>query len=167
MTVTIEAFRPEDWEAVRAIYAEGIATGNATFETEVAPWERWNAGHLQSCRLVARREGRVIGWTALSSVSARFAYRGVVEESIYIAGEARGQGIGKRLLSAVIEAAETEGLWTIQTSIFPENTASIALHQACGFRVVGQRERIARLHGVWRSTVFMERRSQVVGVEDD
>jgi L-amino acid N-acyltransferase YncA len=167
MTVTIGALRSEDWEAVSAIYAEGIATGNATFETEVPRWEHWDARHLENCRLVARRDGRVIGWTALSPVSARAVYRGVVEESIYIAGAARGQGVGKLLLTAVIEASEVAGLWMLQTSIFPENTASIALHQACGFRAVGQRERIAKLHGMWRNTVFMERRSQVVGVDDD
>jgi len=160
---TIEPLRPEDWSAVRAIYLEGIATGNATFETTALEWDEWDAKHRPDCRLVARQNGLVIGWTALSPVSSRCVYAGVAEESVYIAASARGQGVGKALLNAVIAESEQAGIWTIQTGIFPENTASIALHKAVGFREVGYRERIGQLHGVWRDTVFLERRSRVVG----
>lgn len=153
----------EDWPAVRAIYEEGIATGNATFETGAPAWADWDAKHRPDCRLVARLAGKIGGWTALSPVSSRAVYAGVVEESIYIAENSQGRGIGKRLLQAVIAESEQAGLWMIQTSIFPENIASIALHRACGFREVGYRERIAQRDGVWRNTIFLERRSRVVG----
>ena len=159
----IDALRPDDWPAVEAIYREGIATGMATFETETLPWEQWDAAHRPDCRLVARDGARVLGWAALSPVSDRCAYAGVAENSIYIAAAARGQGIGKRLLGALVEASEAAGIWTLQTGIFPENAASLALHQACGFRIVGTRERVGQLHGVWKDVVFLERRSRVVG----
>ncbi len=154
----------EDWEAVRAIYREGIAGGNATFETDVPNWETWNKNHLRACRLVAKADGRVIGWAALTPYSSRRAYAGVAGLSIYVSAAARGQGIGRALLGALIEESERAGLWTLQAGIFPENTASLALHRACGFREVGRRARIGRLHGVWRDVVLMERRSKVVGV---
>jgi L-amino acid N-acyltransferase YncA len=163
MSFTIEALRPEDWSAVRAIYLEGIATGNATFETAAPEWADWDAKHRSDCRLVARVDSEVIGWTALSPVSSRCVYAGVTEESIYIAVSARGRGVGKALLSAVVDESEKAGIWTIQTGIFPENVASIALHKACGFREVGYRERIGQMNGVWRNVVFLERRSAVVG----
>ena len=148
-----------DWPEVASIYAAGIATGDATFETEVPGWDEWDASHPEH-RLVAEEEGTVVGWAALSApVSPRACYRGVVEDSVYVAPDAHGRGIGRALLDALIRRAEAAGIWTIQTSIFPENRASIALHRACGFRVVGVRERIAQLHGVWRDTVFLERRS--------
>lgn len=153
-----------DWPAVRAIYEEGIATGQATFETAAPEWPAWDAARLAVGRLVARRGQRVIGWAALSPVSSRAVYAGVAEVSIYVAAAARGQGVGKTLLRALIEAAEDGGLWTLQAGIFPENAASLALHQSCGFRVVGRRERVARLHGVWRDALFLERRSSRVGV---
>jgi L-amino acid N-acyltransferase YncA len=160
----VEAMRDEDWEAVKRIYREGIATGDATFETDVPEWEDWDRGHAGDCRLVARREGQVIGWAALSPVSGRCVYAGVAEVSVYVATEARGQGVGKALLRALTEESERRGFWTLQAGIFPENEASIALHRACGFRIVGHRERLGQMHGVWRDVVLMERRSKVVGV---
>jgi L-amino acid N-acyltransferase YncA len=161
----IEALRPPDWPAVATIYAEGIATGNATFETDVPSWERWDAGHLAGQRLVARAgpAGEVVAWAALAPVSDRCAYAGVAENSVYVAERARGLGVGRRLLSALVERGDEVGIWTIQTGIFPENTASLALHRDCGFRVVGVRERIGQLHGHWRDVVFLERRSLVAG----
>ena len=161
--LTIGKMKPEDWEAVRSIYQEGLATGHATFETNAPEWEDWDKSHLCDCRLVARREGRVVGWAALSSVSSRYVYRGVAEVSIYIGAAARGKGVGKVLLQALIEEAERAGIWTLQAGIFPENVASIVLHKACGFREVGVRERIGQMNGVWREVVLMERRSKVVG----
>jgi L-amino acid N-acyltransferase YncA len=163
MDFTIEAMTPADWSGVREIYAAGIATGNATFEVTVPEWEAWDAVHRPDCRLVARRGSEILGWTALSPISKRAVYAGVAEESIYIAESARGQGIGKVLLTAVIQASEQAGIWTLQTGIFPENVASIALHKVCGFRQVGIRERIGQRDGIWRDVVFMERRSQLVG----
>lgn len=155
-----------DAGAVLAIYAEGIASGHATFQTEVPPWAEWDAGHLASPRLVARDDaGRVLGWCALSPVSRRAVYAGVVEESVYVAAAARGRGIGRALLEAMVRESEAAGLWTLQTGIFPENTASLALHEACGFRVLGVRERVGRHHGRWRDVVFLERRSRVVGTD--
>ena len=156
--VNVEPMRPDDWPAVRAIYAAGIATGNATFETELPDWERWDASHLGGHRFVARRDGMVVGWVALAPVSDRCAYAGVAEDSVYVADDARGQGVGRQLLDAVIRSADASDIWTIQTGIFPENTVSIELHRRCGFRVVGIRERLGRLAGTWRDVVFMERR---------
>jgi L-amino acid N-acyltransferase YncA len=150
---------PEDWPVVAEIYAAGIATGQATFETDVPDWEAWDRSSLRSYRLVAELDGRVVGWATLSRVSARPVYAGVTENSVYVAPSTRGRGVGRLLLEHLIAAAEDGGIWTIQTSIFPENEASLALHRRCGFRVVGTRERIAKLDGVWRDTVFMERRS--------
>jgi phosphinothricin acetyltransferase len=150
--------RAEDWPAVTAIYAEGIATGSATFETEVPSWEAWDAAHLREHRLVAEVGGEVAGWAALSTISSRPCYAGVAEDSVYVAADTRGRGIGTSLLRALVEGADKAGIWTIQTSIFPENVASLELHRRCGFRVVGIRERIGQLHGVWRDTVLMERR---------
>lgn len=155
-----------DAGAVLAIYAEGIASGHATFQTEVPPWAEWDAGHLVSPRLVARDEaGRVLGWCALSAVSRRAVYAGVVEESVYVAAGARGRGVGRALLEAMVRESEAAGLWTMQTGIFPENTASLALHEACGFRVLGVRERVGRHHGRWRDVVFLERRSRIAGTD--
>ena len=161
---TVAPMQKGDWEAVRSIYLEGIATGNATFETEAPDWETWDSSHLRECRLVARVGEQVIGWAALSPVSRRQCYSGVAENSVYVADGARGKGVGKALLAALVKESEHAGIWMLQTSIFPENGASIAIHKACGFREVGRRERISKLHGVWRDTVFMERRSKEVGV---
>ncbi len=162
--VTFEAMQPADWPVVRAIYLEGIATKNATFETTAPDWGKWDAGHLKTCRLVARLDGQIVGWAALSPVSSRAVYAGVAEESIYISEAARGQGVGRELLNALIAESEQAGLWTLQTGIFPENTISIHLHERCGFRVLGVREKVGQMDGVWRDVVLMERRSKVVGV---
>jgi L-amino acid N-acyltransferase YncA len=151
-----------DWPRVEEIYAEGIATGGATFETEPPSWEEFDAGRLRDHRLVAVEAGEIVGWAALSPTSPRACYAGVVEHSVYVAESARGRGVGRALMDALIAGADAAGLWTIQTSIFPENAASVALHERVGFRVVGRRERIAKLNGVWRDTLFLERRSRVV-----
>jgi phosphinothricin acetyltransferase len=154
---------PEDWDAVRVIYLEGIVTGNSTFEQSAPDWQTWDGGHLESCRLVARLGSEVLGWTALSPVSRRQAYAGVAEFSIYVTERVRGRGIGAALLKALIEMSEREGIWTLQSGIFPENTASLELCRRFGFRVVGTRERIGRMAGRWRDVVLLERRSTVVG----
>jgi phosphinothricin acetyltransferase len=159
----IETMTAADWGAVRAIYEEGIATGNATFETEAPPWERWDAGHLPQPRLVTREGGVVRGWAALSPVSARRVYDGVAEVSVYVAPSAEGRGVGRALLAALVAALERAGIWTLQAGIFPENVASVALHQGQGFRLVGRRERLGQRGGVWRDVLLLERRSRVVG----
>jgi L-amino acid N-acyltransferase YncA len=161
----VDAMSSDDWPAVRDIYEAGIATGEATFQTEAPPWEAWDAAHLATCRLVARDEdGNLVGWAALGRVSARPVYAGVAEVSVYIAASARGRGLGRLLLTALIDASERDGRWTLQASIFPENEASVRLHERCGFRVVGRRERIASQYGRWRDTLLLERRSSVVGL---
>jgi L-amino acid N-acyltransferase YncA len=161
-SVELRPLRPADWPAVAEIYWDGMRDGLATFETEVPAWDAWDAAHLPHHRLVADLMGDVVGWAALAPASSRPCYRGVVENSVYVARAARGLGIGRRLLEALVAEAERAGIWTIQTSIFPENRASLALHERCGFRVVGTRERIAKRDGVWRDTVFLERRSREV-----
>ncbi|MCH8352138.1 MAG: N-acetyltransferase [Chloroflexi bacterium] len=163
MDFTLDIMRDGDWSAVRNPYVEGLATGNATFETQAPEWHDWDGHHLTSCRLVARSGDWVGGWAALSPVSRRPAYSGVAEVSIYVASGARGLGAGNALLRELVRRSEESGVWTLQASIFPENTASIAIHKGCGFREVGYRERISSLHGHWRDTVIMERRSRVVG----
>jgi L-amino acid N-acyltransferase YncA len=152
-----------DWETVRSIYLAGIATGHATFETKAPAWEVWNAAHLPAPRLAAIAGETIAGWGALSPVSARAVYAGVAEVSVYVDAHWRGRGIGRALLETLVNESERHGIWTLQASIFPENTASIALHTECGFREVGRRERIGRLNGVWRNTVLFERRSQLAG----
>ena len=161
--IQIRPLAPEDWEAVCAIYLAGIAGGYATFETGAPTWEGWNRAHLQSPRLVAVDGDTVIGWAALSAVSARSVYAGVAEVSVYVVPPRHGQRIGHALLETLVRESEQNGIWTLQASIFPENSASISLHKACGFRVVGIREGIGKLKGVWRDTVLLERRSQTVG----
>jgi phosphinothricin acetyltransferase len=163
-TVLIEPMTPEDWPAVRAIYLEGIATGNATFETSTPEWEKWDPAHMPSCRFVARLNGEVLGWAALSAVSSRCVYAGVAEVSVYVAETARGRGVGLQLLSGLVQASEQAGIWTLQAGIFPENQASVRLHEHCDFRIVGRRERLGQLNGTWRDVLLMERRSGVVGV---
>jgi phosphinothricin acetyltransferase len=148
-----------DWPAVERIYAEGIATGDATFETEPPSWQDFDAGRLADHRYVAVEDGEIVGWVALSPTSMRACYAGVTEHSVYVAKTARGRGIGRELMDAVLASADRAGIWTIQTSVFPENAASLALHERVGFRVVGRRERIAQLDGVWRDTILLERRS--------
>jgi L-amino acid N-acyltransferase YncA len=153
----------DDWPDVALIYEEGIDTGNATFETRVPAWEEWDASHLSACRLVLEEEGVILGWAALSAVSRRPVYSGVAEHSIYVAGVARGRGVGAGLLGALVACSEEEGFWTLQTAIFPENETSIGLHTKFGFRVVGVRERLGFHHDRWRDVVLMERRSALVG----
>ena len=159
MSFVVDQMSANDWAQVRAIYLEGLRTGHSTFETEAPSWEAWDEGHLQTPRLVARSEERVWGWAALSPVSRRRVYRGVAEVTVYVAEDARGRGIGRALLEALIAESEGIGIWTLQASIFPENTASVTLHRQCGFREVGRRERIGMLRGVWRDTLLFERRS--------
>ncbi len=159
----IDDLRPGDWDDVRRIYAEGLATGQASFEVDPPDWEQWDAAHHAHSRLVVRENGRVVAWAALSPVSHRRCYSGVAEVSLYVAEGCRGRGLGKRLLTALIESSERHGIWTLCGATFPENAASIALQLACGFRIVGRRERIAQQHGVWRDTILTERRSSVVG----
>jgi L-amino acid N-acyltransferase YncA len=158
----VRDLRPEDWPAVRAIYEEGIRTGNATFETEAPSWEDWDAAH-PTLRLVAERDGSVVGWAALSPASSRPCYRGVGGVSVYVAADARGEGVGRTLLERLVERSEQEGYWTLTAGVFPENEASLALHRACGFRKLGVRERIGELGGVWRDVIWLERRSKLVG----
>lgn len=165
MEFSIESMMLADWPQVAAIYREGIEDGDSTFETSVPSQEVWDEMHLPVCRLVARSNGKVLGWAALSAVSKRRCYRGVAEVSVYVARAARGLGIGRALLDRIIKDSEREGFWTLQGSTFEENTASLRLQERCGFRVVGHRERIAQLNGRWRTTVLTERRSDKVGRE--
>ena len=154
-----------DWDSVAKIYEEGIATGFATFETKIPSYESWDAAHMEKCRLVAELNGKIIGWAALSPVSSRCVYGGVAEVSVYISKDARGQGVGKQLLKNLIIESEREGLWTLQSGIFPTNSGSIKLHEAVGFRHIGKRERVGKLNGQWIDNVLFERRSQVVGID--
>jgi L-amino acid N-acyltransferase YncA len=160
--VDLRPLTEDDWAAVADIYWDGMRDGLATFETEVPSWEAWDAAHLPEHRLVAELLGEVVGWAALSPASSRRCYAGVAENSVYVARAARGRGVGRALLERLVRDADEAGIWTIQTSIFPENRASLGLHERCGFRVVGTRERIARRDGVWRDTVLLERRSEVL-----
>jgi len=159
----IEAMTPEDWPEVRRIYEQGIAASDATFETEAPDWPAWDEAHLPDHRLVAWMDGRVVGWVALAPASRRHVYRGVAEVSVYVAEGDRGRGVGRSLLGAAVESSERAGIWTLQTGIFPENQASLALHRRLGFREVGVRERIGQHRGVWRDVVFLERRSASAG----
>jgi L-amino acid N-acyltransferase YncA len=161
----INTMHQSDWLEVKQIYLDGIATGHATFEKEAPGWESWNDAHLAYARLVARAGDDVKGWAALSPVSSRCVYAGVAETSVYVAGDSRGQGIGRALLEALIHEAESNGVWTLQAAMFPENSGSIELHKALGFREVGRHERIGRLNGVWRDTLLLERRSATVGID--
>jgi phosphinothricin acetyltransferase len=164
--VSIRKMVPEDWPQVAEIYRQGIATGNATLETEVPPFEKWDAGHRPNCRLVVLLDGDVAGWAALSSVSTRRVYGGVAEVSVYVSAKHRGQKIGETLLKTLVEDSEKEGYWTLQAAIFEENASSLALHRKCGFRTVGLRERLGRdSKGKWRNICFLERRSGKTGLD--
>lgn len=163
--VAIDAMKEQDWAAVSKIYGEGIATGNATFEKSIPEWQKWDASHLRTCRLVARSGHEVLGWAALTPVSGRCVYAGVAEVSVYVAQRAHGQHIGSKLLHALVEVSEREGIWTLQAGIFPENVASIELHKRCDFSIVGTRERLGRMDGRWRDVTLMERRSAIVGID--
>jgi L-amino acid N-acyltransferase YncA len=160
--VRIRDLRRDDWPAVRAIYEEGIRGGNATFETELPSWETWEAAR-PALRLVAERDGSVVGWAAVSPVSTRRCYRGVGDVGVYVAAAARGAGLGRRLLEELVRRSEQAGYWTLTAGVFPENEASLRLHRGCGFREVGVREGIGESGGVWRDVVLLERRSTVVG----
>ena len=178
MDYPIIPMHPGTWPAVREIYREGIATGEATFEVELPDWQKWDRDHRRNCRLVALEpladdspdslipsgQLRVLGWAALSPVSVRRVYAGVAEVSVYVAAAARGCGVGKSLLKALIEESECNGIWTLQAGIFRENAASIALHKSCGFREVGVRRRIGKLREIWRDVLLLERRSSKVGI---
>ena len=164
----IRALTAADWPAVRAIYEQGLATGLATFETRAPDWTTWDGGHLPHGRLVASGpDGAVQGWAALSPVSGRCVYAGVAEVSVYVGQAARGQGVGRQLLDALVASSEENGIWTLQAGIFDDNQASLRLHAGAGFRTVGYRERIGQLHGQWRNTVLLERRSARVGAADE
>ncbi len=165
MPLKIRPMTSQDWAAVRAIYEEGIATGNATFQAEAPGWNAWDAEHLKACRLVAAEGDAVLGWAALSAVSSRCVYGGVAEVSVYVSVSARGKGVGRQLLVELIAESERNGFWTLQAGIFPENTASVALHEHCGFRVVGRRERLGKMNGRWRDVLLLERRSTTVGID--
>jgi phosphinothricin acetyltransferase len=162
--LSIEPMSPEQWPEVSAIYEQGIKTGNATFETSAPSWEAWDRGHMKDCRLVAIEEVAVLGWAALTPVSDRCVYAGVAEVSVYVSEQARGRGIGRKLLQELIEQSEKKGIWTLQAGIFPENAMSIKIHEDCGFRIMGRRERIGKMNGIWRDTLIMERRSSKAGI---
>ncbi|HKG12327.1 MAG TPA: GNAT family N-acetyltransferase [Pyrinomonadaceae bacterium] len=161
----IEKMTERHWGGVRAVYLEGLATGDASFETDAPEWELFDASHLPRCRLVALEGANVAGWAALSPVSRRKVYAGVAEVSVYVGASFRGRGLGRALLSALVAGSEAAGVWTLQAGVFPENVASVELHLACGFREVGRRERIGRAEGGrWRDTLLLERRSDTAGV---
>jgi len=165
MDYKIDEMKQLDWEQVSSIYLEGIKTGKATFQTEVPTWDNWDNGHVNSCRLVIRCGNNVLGWGALSPTSSRCVYEGVAEVSIYIGENYRGQGLGKVILEKLIELSEENGFWTLQSGIIRENTSSILLHEKCGFREIGIREKVAKMNNEkWHDVVFMERRSKIVGI---
>lgn len=161
--ITLTSMQPLDWAAVKKIYEEGIATGNATFQQSAPQWEEWDNTHLPHSRIVAKDEDQVLGWAALTPVSGRCVYAGVAEVSVYVREGARGKGLGRQLLQRLIEESEQNKIWTLQASIFPENIESIKIHEACGFRIVGYREKIGSMNGTWRDTILMERRSKIIG----
>ncbi|MGI9304980.1 MAG: GNAT family N-acetyltransferase [Gammaproteobacteria bacterium] len=164
MKFRIRSMLPADWPQVERIYGEGIAGGLATFEMETPAWEQWHEVHLESCRLVAEGTDRILGWAALAPVSRRHVYRGVAEVSVYVDPEAGGRGIGKALLQKLIDESERACIWTLKSSIFPENTTSIVLHEKCGFRRIGYSEKVGFRDGVWKDNIYFERRSRTVGV---
>ncbi len=166
MNFEIREMTVEDWKEVRAIYVEGIKAENSTFETEAPSWDKWDLGHISTCRLVASLKGKVLGWAALSPVSSRCVYAGVAEVSIYIALEHIGRGVGQTLLERLVKCSEQNGFWTLQAGIFPENVATIALHKKCGFREIGRRENLGKMqNGTWRNVILFERRSKIVGLD--
>ncbi len=160
----IRPMKPTDWEFVSQIYEEGIKTGVATFETTVPTYSDWDKAHLDTCRLVAEVNNEVLGWAALSPVSSRCVYGGVGEVSVYVSAKSRGKGVGKALMEQLIADSEADGFWTLQSGIFPDNKSSIRLHEKVGFRYIGRRERVGKLHGSWRDNLLFEKRSDTVGV---
>lgn len=165
MDIELRPFKKEDWATVAEIYRQGIETGNATFQKEVPNWESWDLGHLKTCRIVAFIDNEIIGWAALTPVSGRCVYAGVAEVSVYVASKNKGQKTGTKLLESLIAESESEGLWTLQAGIFPENIASLKIHENLGFRKVGFREKIGKMNNIWRDTILLERRSKIVGTE--
>nr|WP_298995221.1 GNAT family N-acetyltransferase [uncultured Allomuricauda sp.] len=161
----IRSMHASDWNQVARIYSEGIKTGFATFEQRVPPYKSWDEAHVDSCRIVAEDDGRVLGWAALSPVSSRCVYGGVGEVSVYISENSRGKGIGKALLKQLVTESEEAGFWTIQSGIFPENKHSITLHEKVGFRFIGKRERVGKIHGIWKDNLLFEKRSSKVGID--
>lgn len=151
-----------DWPQVQLIYEKGIKTGNATFQTTAPAWKDWNESHLASCRIVAQSNDQIIGWAALTPVSSRCVYAGVAEVSVYVDPEHSGKGIGLALLNELVDLSETDGIWTLQAGIFPENIASLRIHEKAGFRILGVREKIGKQNGLWRDTVLLERRSALI-----
>lgn len=160
----IIAMLPQHWEAVKKIYEEGIATGNATFQTDAPSWKEWNESHVENSRIVAIENDEILGWAAITAVSGRCVYAGVDEVSVYVSAHARGKGVGKLLLQSLIDESEKNNFWTLQAGIFPENVASIKIHEACDFRIIGKRERIGKMNNVWRDTLLLERRSKKTGL---
>ena len=163
--IVIHQMTTADWPRVKQIYLEGIATGHATLETSAPPFEQWDQAHLPFARLIARQGDAIVGWAALSSVSQRCVYGGVAEVSVYVSSSSRGSGVGRKFLDGLINESEQNGIWTLQAGIFPENVGSLVVHQRCGFREVGRRERIGKMNGVWRDTILLERRSMAVGID--
>jgi len=164
MKMNIQSMRPEHWPSVKAIYEAGLSTGNASFQTSAPSWEEWDKSHLAHSRLVALDGDAVAGWAALTPVSGRCVYAGVAEVSVYIDASCRGKGVGKTLLQSLVSHSEQNGIWTLQAGIFPENTASIRLHESVGFRQIGIREKIGKMGDRWRDTVLLEKRSETVGL---
>jgi len=162
--IIIRPMEAKDWVSVAKIYAEGIATGLATFEKDIPSYETWDSAHMKTCRLIAEQDDSILGWAALSPVSSRCVYGGVGEVSVYVGQNSRGLGVGKLLMESLIKESEQEGLWTLQSGIFPENEGSIELHKKVGFRFIGKREKVGKLDGVWKDNVLYERRSKVVGI---
>ena len=163
--MNIRTMTPGDWEQVSQIYKEGINTGIATFELNVPSYESWDQAHLDTCRLIAEEGGNTLGWAALSPVSSRCVYGGVGEVSVYIASKSRGKGVGKLLMEQLIKESEEAGFWTLQSGIFPENYASIKLHEKVGFRYIGKREKVGKIHGIWKDNLLFEKRSKKIGID--
>lgn len=165
MTIYFRPMTADDWPIVAEIYKQGIETGNATFQQDIPTWDNWDKGHIKSCRIVALLENEIIGWAALSAVSGRSVYAGVAEVSVYISNKHRGKKIGTKLLDKLIGESEKNNLWTLQAGIFPENKASLRIHEELAFRNIGYREKIGKMKGIWRNTILLERRSKKVGIE--
>lgn len=163
--IVIKPMTRDSWFKVAEIYKSGIATGNATFQTEVPDWDSWDAAHRRDCRLIAMTGDKIVGWAALSPVSGRCVYSGVAEVSVYVDSDFRGKGVGNRLMESLIKESEQNGIWTLQSGVFPENKESLRLHQKNGFRIIGTRQRIGKLGNRWRDTVLLERRSDSVGID--
>lgn len=164
-TARIDDLTAADWLQVALIYQQGMATGNATFEKQIPSWEEWDRGHRKDCRIVLRRGQDLLGWAALSPVSGRCVYSGVAEVSVYVADRHQGRGFGSLLLAELVRRSEAAGLWTLEAGIFPENVASLHIHEQAGFRTVGIRSRLGRMDGRWRDVVLLERRSNTVDAD--